>query len=279
LNEVIDSLVASGVKNLYKLTKTEINQDIESMVDGVHPNDIGMMRYADAYEKKLRLILQHTNGNTTTTKAITQRRDARIYDWESRHQEILAFNKTHSPEIALVGNSITHFWGGNPSNPVNNGKEAWNKYFGNKSVVNMGFGWDRVENVLWRVHHGTLDGIALQHIVLMIGTNNLGLNTDEEIVHGLQHLLQTIQFRQPAAGILLMGLLPRRKLEQRIFTINQKIAQLANGKRIKYGDASALFLQKDKKINEGLFTDGLHPNEAGYDRLGAFITKLLRLAK
>jgi len=279
LKEVIDSLVASGVKILYKLTKTEINQDIESMVDGVHPNDIGMMRYADAYEKKLMLILQHTNGNTTTTKAITQRRDARIYDWESRHQEILDFNKTHSPEIALVGNSITHFWGGNPSNPINNGKEAWNKYFGNKPVVNMGFGWDRVENVLWRVQHGTLDGIDLKHIVLMIGTNNLGLNTDEEIVHGLHHLLQAIQSRQPAAGILLMGLLPRRKMEERIFTINQKIAKLANGKRIKYADAGALFLQKDNKINEGLFTDGLHPNESGYDQLGAFITKLLRIAE
>ncbi len=277
LKEVMDSLVASGVKNLYKLTKTEINQDIESMVDGVHPNDIGMMRYADAYEKKLRGILHNTNGTTTTTTAITQRRDAKIYDWEIRHQEILAYNKTQSPEIALIGNSITHFWGGTPASPINNGMEAWNKHFGNKSIVNLGFGWDRVENVLWRVHHGTLDGISPKHIVLMIGTNNLGLNTDEEIVQGLQYLIQAIQFRQPAAGILLMGLLPRRKLEVRINTINQKIAKLAKGKNIKFADADSLFLQKDKKINEALFTDGLHPNEAGYERLGSFIVRKLEI--
>lgn len=277
LKDIMDSLVASGVKNLYKLTKTEVNQDIETMVDGVHPNDIGMMRYADAYEKKLRGILHSTHGSTTTTTAITQRRDARIYDWETRHQEILAYNKMHSPEIVFLGNSITHFWGGHPAGPINNGREAWNKYFRNKSAVNMGFGWDRVENVLWRVQHGTLDGISPKHIVLMIGTNNLGLNTDEEIVQGLQYLIRAIQNRQPASSILLMGLLPRRKMEERINTVNQKIARLARGKNLKFANAGSLFLQKNKKIDEGLFTDGLHPNEAGYDRLGGFISSQLGL--
>jgi len=50
------ALKAKGVKNIYTLTKAEINQDIETMVDGTHPNDIGMMRYADAYEKAIRKI-------------------------------------------------------------------------------------------------------------------------------------------------------------------------------------------------------------------------------
>lgn len=275
LKEVLDSLVASGVKNLFTLTKKEINQDIESMVDGVHPNDIGMMRYAEAYEKSIREILHTSNGSSITTTAITQRRDARIYDWETRHQEIMAYNKSHSPEIVLIGNSITHFWGGLPAGPIQNGREAWVKHFGTRAVVNMGFGWDRVENVLWRVQHGTLDGISPKHIVLMIGTNNLGLQTDEEIVRGLHYLIQVIQDRQPSAGILLMGLLPRRKMESRVLAINQKIAQLAKGKSIRYADAGYLFLQKDKKIDEGSFTDGLHPNEKGYDKLGGFIVRQL----
>ncbi|MNY72400.1 hypothetical protein D3C86_2109530 [compost metagenome] len=45
-----------GVKNIYLLTKAEINQDVNTMVDGTHPNDIGMMRYAEAYEKIIRKI-------------------------------------------------------------------------------------------------------------------------------------------------------------------------------------------------------------------------------
>ncbi|HLO81769.1 MAG TPA: SGNH/GDSL hydrolase family protein [Chitinophagaceae bacterium] len=55
---VYDSLKAAGVKNLYYLTKNEIGLNIESTVDGIHPNDIGMMQYAEAYFKKLRKILK-----------------------------------------------------------------------------------------------------------------------------------------------------------------------------------------------------------------------------
>ncbi|HLO83304.1 MAG TPA: SGNH/GDSL hydrolase family protein, partial [Chitinophagaceae bacterium] len=55
---VYDSLKAAGVKNLYYLTKNEIGLNIESTVDGIHPNDIGMMQYAEAYYKKLRKILK-----------------------------------------------------------------------------------------------------------------------------------------------------------------------------------------------------------------------------
>lgn len=54
---VYDSLKAAGVKNLYYLTKNEIGLTIESTVDGIHPNDIGMMEYAEAYSKKIREIL------------------------------------------------------------------------------------------------------------------------------------------------------------------------------------------------------------------------------
>ncbi|WP_316809864.1 SGNH/GDSL hydrolase family protein [Pedobacter heparinus] len=50
------AMKAKGIKNIYYLSKAEINQDIETMVDGTHPNDIGMMRYADAYEKVIRKI-------------------------------------------------------------------------------------------------------------------------------------------------------------------------------------------------------------------------------
>jgi len=67
LKEVYDSLYTKGVKDIYILTKEEINQDIESMVDGVHPNDIGMMNYANAYEKKYREIFNKPIGRIRTT--------------------------------------------------------------------------------------------------------------------------------------------------------------------------------------------------------------------
>ena len=115
------------------------------MVDGVHPNDIGMMRYADAYEKEIRAIVHEDAGTISTTVPVTQRRDFNVYDWEPRHNAILEYNKKRQPELIFIGNSITHFWGGLPQGPRDAGIDAWNKYFEKKrAVVNMGFGWDRI---------------------------------------------------------------------------------------------------------------------------------------
>lgn len=55
---VFDSLISAGVKNLYRLKKSDIGQHIETMVDGTHPNDMGMMLYAEAYAKKLKKLLK-----------------------------------------------------------------------------------------------------------------------------------------------------------------------------------------------------------------------------
>lgn len=271
LKETFDSLVAKGVKNIYRLSKEEINQDIETMVDGVHPNDIGMMRYADAYETKIRAIFNETVGEIITTIPVTQRRDANTYNWETRHNEIMQYNKTHNPQLVFIGNSITHYWGGQPSAPFARGKESWAKHFGEKNAVNMGFGWEKIENALWRVQHGELEGISPKQIVLMIGTNNLKYNTNDEIVQGLQFLVKAIQLKQPKSNILIMGILPRREMEERVATLNKQIAKIPTDIRGRFADASQIFLNKQKKIEESLFSDGLHPNAVGYEKLGEFI--------
>jgi lysophospholipase L1-like esterase len=269
--EVFDSLIAAGTKNIYRLSKEAINQDIESMVDGIHPNDIGMMHYAEAYEKKIREILNEPVGMLSTMIPITQRRDFNVYDWEPRHNAILKHNKEHPPKVLLIGNSITHFWGGKPQGPRDAGIDSWNKYFGKKEVINMGFGWDRIENVLWRVYHGELGSIAPKQVVLMIGTNNLQLNTNEEILQGLQFLIRAIMVKQTRADILMMGIFPRRDMEARIVVLNKMIEKNITGSKIRFADAGPLLLKKNKKIDEAMFSDGLHPNAAGYEKLGAFI--------
>jgi lysophospholipase L1-like esterase len=279
LKEVLDSLAATGVKSVFLLSKKEINQDIETTVDGTHSNDAGMMRYADAYEKEIRNILNESIGDNTTTIPVTQRRDASTYDWETRHNAVLAYNKTHKPQIVFLGNSITNYWSGEPTAPIRRGEISWAKYFEHKSAANFGFGWDRVENVLWRVYHDELDSISPSHIVLMIGTNNLQLNTDDAIVTGLQFLVSAIHKKQPAAKILLMGILPRRDMEDRIAKLNKLIAKADMGENVHFADSGKLFLKPDKKIDEALFVDGLHPNEKGYEKLGAFIAAYVNYEK
>ncbi|HEY6978578.1 MAG TPA: SGNH/GDSL hydrolase family protein [Chitinophagaceae bacterium] len=274
LRQEFDSLSTTNTKNIYLLTKNEIGQDIETMVDGTHPNDIGMMRYADAYEKKIRTIINEPVGAVSTTIPVTQHRDG-IYDWELRHNEVLAYNKINHPKLIFIGNSITHYWAGKPTAPITRGTDSWEKFFSPRDAVNLGFGWDRIENVLWRVYHGELDNISPNQVVLMIGTNNLQFNSDEEIIVGLRFLIKAVATKQPGANILLMGILPRRDQEERVARLNTELSKIKFESKVKFADAGTLFLKNDHKIDESLFSDGLHPNEQGYRKLGEFISRYI----
>lgn len=53
---IYQELVRDGHHQLFLLTAPTIKFDEESTVDGTHPNDIGMMKYAEAYEQLIRRI-------------------------------------------------------------------------------------------------------------------------------------------------------------------------------------------------------------------------------
>ena len=59
LKKAYAELIDSGVRNLFYLDGDHLlGDDGEGATDGSHPNDLGMMRYADAYEPVLRTILK-----------------------------------------------------------------------------------------------------------------------------------------------------------------------------------------------------------------------------
>jgi lysophospholipase L1-like esterase len=276
MQQAFAQLKSEGIQKLYLLPKSAINLSADAMVDGTHPTDLGMQEYAAAYERSIRMILNEPVGEISTMKPRTQYRDANVYDWETRHNDILARLKNKPPRILFFGNSITHFWGGEPQGAPARGADSWNAVMGPLSVQNMGYGWDRIENVLWRVYHGELDGYAPAQIMLMIGTNNLQLNTDAEISDGLAFLIRAIQARQPNADILLIGILPRQQLEGRVAALNHRIAQVAGELNATFIQPGTMFLQPDSKINESLFGDGLHPNAEGYRQLATKLVPYLK---
>lgn len=275
--EAFGQLKAEGYQDVYYLSKEEINLKLDDMVDGVHPSDLGMAHYAEAYEKKLRLILKEPIGDASTTQACIQYREPGNYDWENRHRDILEINQSAPPKMVILANSIVHFWGGLPRTKLIREEASWENVFTPAGVRNYAYGWDRIENVLWRVYHGELDGFAAEKIVLMIGTNNLHLNTDEEILEGLKMLVEAIKIRQPKSEIFLMGLLPRRKYEERIAKLNLQIAQVAGTANVTYGDLGVIFLNAEGTLEESLFSDGLHPNAAGYQKLSPLLQSVLKI--
>ncbi len=276
LGEAYASLQAEGVKEVYMIASEEFQQGIETMVDGTHPTDLGMMRYAEGYEKALRKILHQEIGKAVTTIPRTQLRELSNYDWEKRHQDILDQNQSTPPQTVVIGNSITHFWGGMPKGPKAVADASWIRTFGGTQVLNAGYGWDRIENVLWRVYNGELDGFNAKQIFVNIGTNNLQHNTNEEIVAGWKTLVQAIKQRQGQAQIVMMGIYPRRNEEKRITILNAELAKLCKALQVQYQNPGKVFLKADGKIDEGLFSDGLHPNEKGYSLLGDAIKAFVK---
>lgn len=275
LRKVFAQLKSEGIQNIFILGNKDIDLDIEATVDGLHPNDIGMTKYAIAYEKIIRNILHEPSDNITNTIPVIQSRDG-YYDWRSRHAEILQLNKTDPPKSVILANSIIHYWGGEPKAPLTRGADAWNKYLLPLGMRNLGFGWDRIENVLWRVYHEELDGFDAGNVVLMIGTNNLTENNNEEIIAGLKNLVEQIKIRQPKSTVLLSGILPRRQMEKRIVALNKDIARLSALLHIKYINPGTVLLNKTGNIDESLFEDGLHPNAAGYEKLGGQLVRYLK---
>lgn len=262
--EAYQALLNAGYQDIYYLTREELAIPADGWVDNIHPSDYGMHAQATAVEKKVREILKLPVGNSPITRPVTQRREPNNYEWRHRHRSLLEANKTKPPRSVILGNSITHFWGDETHGPRKRGADSWEKVMAAAGFRNLGYGWDRIENVLWRVYHDELDGFAAENVVVMIGTNNIGFNTAEEIKEGVHFLMAAIRQRQPEAQLVVVGLLPRRGHEPLIQNINFLLEEMAGQEGYQFMNPGLRLLQPDGKINEAYFSDGLHPNEEGY---------------
>jgi lysophospholipase L1-like esterase len=190
-------------------------------------------------------------------------------NWISQHEANVAAARRGGIDILFIGDSITAGWAWGRG-----GSQIWNAEFAPRHAANFGIGWDRIQNVLWRIENGELDGIQPRVVVLLIGTNNTGneddgrpRNSTPEIVAGVSNLVRRIQFHLPQTKIILFGLFPRGKLNDpvrvQVAAVNTGIAQLA-ADNVKYLDIGRRFLAADGTLPREMFPDLLHPNASGY---------------
>lgn len=209
----------------------------------------------------------------------TQDRDFPIYDWAKRHAAVTKIAADRKASLVFIGDSITQMFGGEPHDRSQPGKDVWEKFYAKRNAANLGFGYDYLENTLWRLRHGELDGAKAKVVVMHIGTNNLDKNSPEEIAAGVRALLDEIQKRQPQAHIILMAIFPRgAKPDARrakLDAVNPLLAQFAAPGRITFLDIGAKFLQPDGSIAREVMGDFLHPTAKGYEIWAEAIEPLL----
>lgn len=249
----------------------------------LHPDTVGQLLMAEAMEPALTRLLQDSSRqylaglrevNTAVIPAPRLEMDS--YDWYERHAQVLAARAQVNPKIVLIGDSITHFWGGLPKGNRVNGPLSWQATFGSVPTLNLGFGWDRTQNVLWRLAHGEFDGLHPSVVVLNIGTNNLTgtanarSNTPAEIVEGILAIHETLRMKSPESRIVVMGVFPRgvrpdAPLRNPISEVNRLLSQALSSKsNTTFLDIGKSFLAEDGTLPVKYMNDGTHPTEEGY---------------
>jgi len=205
----------------------------------------------------------------STVVAVTQDRSWPQYDWKKRHELTSAAVKHAKPQILFIGDSITHFFGGEKFDSYAlRGQQTWGEFYVPRNAGNLGFGWDKTENVLWRLQHGAVDGIAPKLVVVMIGTNNSGTCEAADIAAGITAIVAELNQKLPQSKILLLGIFPRGEKpgpqREKLAAVNQLIAKLDGTQNVTFLDIGAKFLTTDGLITKDIMPDFLHPNEKGY---------------
>ncbi len=170
-----------------------------------------------------------------------------------------------SPKLVFIGDSITEGW-------ENSGQAVWQRYYAKYDALALGFGGDHTENVLWRLRHGEVDGIAPKVAVLMIGTNNTGDRNDDPAATaaGVKAIIDELHKRLPKTKVLLLAVFPRdeqpsallRRLNE---SVNAIIANYADGRRVFFANINAELLNADGTLSREVMPDLLHPQEKGYE--------------
>ena len=179
-------------------------------------------------------------------------------------------------DVVLFGDSITDFWN-NPSlaldgNPLNYA-----------AAFNMGIGSDRVQNLLWRLKNGALDGYTTKYFTLMVGINNghqkcidhnEHADRAEDVAESIRLMLCEMATKHPDAKILLMPILPY-SFDSKYFeaaevtamseAVNDYILKFVDNKRVFWVDLRSQYLMQNSMPNKTCYREGGH---GGYDAVG-----------
>ncbi|HLK19747.1 MAG TPA: GDSL-type esterase/lipase family protein [Bryobacteraceae bacterium] len=244
--------------------------------DGGHTDGPNWKYFIAWADKKI----QHTPPATATTWTPVERTDPKSME---AHQRLLAKARSEHVDIYFEGDSITRRWGAAdyPELLAN-----WNENFGGWNAGDFGWGGDEIQNILWRLNNGELDGVNPKIIVLLAGTNNL-TDTDAnagDITRGLEAVLHLMRDKAPDATIILTGIFPRNDhmaYMPVIDRINAGLSQLADGGKTRYLNINDKLADANGILYEGMMNeqDKLHPTLRAYqiwaDALKPIFTELL----
>ena len=187
--------------------------------------------------------------------------------WGEVHLGFVEAARKGDVDLLFLGDSITALWG-------KTAPAIWSRHYAPRKAANFGIGGDRTQHVLYRLDHGELEGIRPKVVVLLIGTNNLADNSDDEVAEGVGAVVGRLRDKRPESKVLLLGLFPRGSNrnpaqvstapDPRVARLNARLAKLDDGKDVKFLDLGPAFLDGAGQVPRAIEPDFLHLSRKGY---------------
>jgi len=186
--------------------------------------------------------------------------------WFTLHGEKIGEMAEKDIDLLMIGDSITHGF----DEP---GARLWKEFFVPRKAINLGFGGDRTQHVLWRLEHLPKPKKDPKGAVLLIGTNNVGWGSDtpKQAADGIQAVVHKLQKFYPTTKILVLAVFPRRaepdhKFRKQINEINSLLPDLLKDlKNVRLLDIGPKFLDEKGVLSKEISPDTTHLSDKGYE--------------
>ncbi len=209
-----------------------------------------------------------------------QSMESQLRDWPNlaKYQEAnakLGVPAAGEARVVFLGDSIT---------------EAWDLsvFFKGKPYVNRGISGQTTPQILLRFRQ---DVIALKAdtVVILAGTNDIAENTGPTSLETIENNLKSMvelarenEVRPILASVLPAAVYPWRpqiRPIEKILALNQWMKQYSGKEGIVYLDYYSPMVSDQHGLKPEFSGDGVHPNEAGYTVMAAFVTDAITKSK
>jgi lysophospholipase L1-like esterase len=202
--------------------------------------------------------------------------------WHERFEAKQMELRERHPALVFYGDSITQNWERHGPPDWADYAPVWQRFYGDRNTVNLGFIGDTTSSLIWRLRNGEAEGIAPKVAVVLIGANNLGRLhwSAEDTVAGIDEIIGELHHRLPHTKVLLLGVLPSDRTpwaSETTVAINRALAaKYGHDGDVTFLDVGHVLMPNDR-LDRSLFYDPklsppeapLHPTAQGMGLIAA----------
>lgn len=186
--------------------------------------------------------------------------------WFALHADKIDDMAKKDIDLLLVGDSILQGF-------ESVGAKYYKEILEPRKAINLAFGGDLTQHVLWRLDHLPKPKKDPKGAVLLIGTNNIGWGSDtpKQAADGILTIVQKMQKLYPTTKILVLAVFPRRvnpdhAHRKQINEINSLLPDLLKDlKNVSHVDLGRNLLDEKGVLSKEIAPDTTHLSEKGFE--------------